>query len=76
MLSSSKSHLIRRSRKISSASTVLLLLLFLLNSLPVSLERRISPFVTYNDLAQKLAEKKAIYYKNCSSKDKSHLSKF
>ena len=34
-----------------------------LNDLPLSLEKRISAFVTHNDLAQKLAEKKAIYHK-------------
>ena len=47
-----------------------------LNDLPLSLEKRISAFVTHNDLAQKLAEKKAIYHKNCSSKyNQSRLSR-
>ena len=47
-----------------------------LNDLPLPLEKRISAFVTHNDLAQKLAEKKAIYHKNCSSKyNQSRLSR-
>ena len=47
-----------------------------LNGLFFSLEKRISTFVTYNDLAQKLAEKKAMYHKNCLSKhNQSHLPK-
>ena len=47
-----------------------------LNSLSLSLEKRISAFVTYNDLAQKLAERKAMHHKNRLSKyNQSHLSK-
>ena len=47
-----------------------------LNGLFLSLEKRISTFVTYNDLAQKLAEKKAMHHKNCLSKhNQSHLLK-
>ena len=47
-----------------------------LNSLPLSLERRIGDFLTCNDLTQTLAEKNAIYHKNCSSKyNQSHLER-
>ena len=36
-----------------------------LNSLALSLKKRISTFLTFNDFAQKLVEKKAMYHKNC-----------